>query len=157
MDELLARLQTDFPKIGFAASDIFSWSSRKQTVNYAVAPTDPVHAIWSLLHEMGHALLKHTTYQTDFELVKLEAAAWDKAARLGKKYGHVIDGDHIQDCIDTYRDWLHQRSTCPRCTITSLQKDMHTYCCYNCNTEWRVSRTRLCRPYRLLQKETALS
>ncbi len=157
MEKLLATLQKDFPHLTFAPAEIFSWSSRKQTVNYAVAPSDPVHAVWSLLHEMGHALLEHTTYQTDFELVKLEAAAWDKAARLGKKYGHLIDMDHIQDCLDTYRDWLHQRSTCPTCTITSLQKDMHTYSCYNCNTEWRVSRTRLCRPYRLLQKQTAAS
>jgi hypothetical protein len=153
VNRLLLRLQQDYPEVNFAVGDIFSWSSRKQTVSYPLEPNE--HAVWSLLHEMGHALLGHTTYQTDFELVKLEAAAWDKAAQLGKKYGHIIDVDHIQDCLDTYRDWLHQRSACPTCNITSLQRDMHTYCCYNCNTQWRVSRTRLCRPYRLLQKETA--
>ena len=157
MEKLLASLRRDFPDLAFAPSDIFSWSSRKQTVNYAKVPADPVHAVWSLLHEMGHALLNHTTYQTDFELVKMEAAAWDRAAALGKKYSHIIDVDHIQDCLDTYRDWLYQRSKCPRCTVTSLQKDMHTYSCYNCDTEWRVSRSKLCRPYRLLQKETATS
>ena len=155
MNKLLKTLQKDYPKINFEAGETFLWSSRKQTVHYPTTLGDSATAVWSLLHEMGHALLGHTTYQSDFELVKLEAAAWDKAARLGKKYGHVIDTDHIQDCIDTYREWLHQRSTCPKCLITSLQSDMHTYCCYNCNALWRVSRTKLCRPYRLLQKETA--
>lgn len=157
MQQLLKTLRTDYPKVKFAPGETFSWSSRKQTVHYPVDVTDSLNAIWSLLHEMGHALLGHTTYQSDFELVKLEAAAWDKAAKLGKKYGHKIDVDHIQDCLDTYRDWLHQRSACPTCTITSLQINMNTYCCYNCNTQWRVSRSKLCRPYRLLQKETALS
>lgn len=157
MQKLLKTLQKDFPQVTFAPGETFSWSSRKQTVNFPLIPPNAAHAAWSLLHEMGHALLGHTTYQSDFELVKLEAAAWDKAAELGKKYGHLIDVDHIQDCLDTYRDWLHQRSTCPKCLITSLQRDMHTYCCYNCNTQWRVSRSKLCRPYRLLQKETVLS
>lgn len=155
MKPLLTQLKRDFTQFNFVVGDTFSWSSRKRIINYPATPPDPGHAPWSLLHELGHALLGHTTYQTDFELLKLEAAAWDKAARLGKKYGHLIDPDHIQDCLDTYRDWLHQRSACPNCSITSLQRDMHTYCCYNCNTQWHVSRTRLCRPYRLLQKETA--
>lgn len=156
MEKLLKTLQQDHPQVQFATGDTFSWSSRKQTVHFPKEPADPATAIWSLLHEMGHALLDHTTYQSDFELVKLEAAAWNKAAELGKEYGHVIDIDHIQDCLDTYRDWLHQRSACPKCKTTSLQRNMHTYCCYNCNAEWRVSRSKLCRPYRLLQKETAL-
>ncbi|MEI7682934.1 MAG: hypothetical protein WCJ24_01380 [Candidatus Saccharibacteria bacterium] len=155
MDKLLKTLRKDFPKVIFATGETFSWSSRKQTVSFPALPADSTQSIWSLLHEMGHAMLGHTTYQSDFELVKLEAAAWNKAAQLGQKYGHSIDIDHIQDCLDTYRDWLHQRSACPKCTITSLQKDLHTYCCYNCNTQWRVSRSKLCRPYRLLQKETA--
>ncbi|MEO5627341.1 MAG: hypothetical protein ABIQ89_00430 [Candidatus Saccharimonadales bacterium] len=157
MKKLLKTLREDFPHVQFTPGETFSWSSRKQTICYPVVAAKTANAAWSLLHEMGHAVLNHTTYQSDFELVKLEAAAWDKAAELGQKYGHIIDVDHIQDCLDTYRDWLHQRSTCPQCLVTSLQRDMHTYCCYNCNTQWRVSRSKLCRPYRLLQKETALS
>jgi hypothetical protein len=155
MQKLLKTLQKDYPKVTFAPGETFSWSSRKQTIHYPQFAGESVTAIWSLLHEMGHALLEHHTYQSDFELVKLEAAAWDKAAQLGQKYGHTIDVDHIQDCLDTYREWLYQRSTCPKCLINSLQRDLHTYCCYNCNTQWRVSRSKLCRPYRLLQKETA--
>lgn len=155
MEKLLKTLQQDFPQVQFAPGETFSWSSRKQTVHFPAEVSDPLTAVWSLLHEMGHALLDHHTYQSDFDLVKLEAAAWDKAAELGKKYGQLIDGEHIQDCLDTYRDWLHQRSRCPKCSNISLQRDMNTYCCYNCNAEWRVSRSKLCRPYRLLQKQTA--
>lgn len=155
MRKLLAILKKDFPEVHFVPGELFSWSSRKQTITYPKMQPSAEHAAWSLLHELGHALLGHTTYQTDFELLKLEAAAWDAATKLGQRYQHQIDPNHIQDCLDTYRDWLYQRSACPQCRMTALQRDMHTYCCYNCNSEWRVSRTKLCRPYRLLQKETA--
>lgn len=157
MNHLLARLRKDFPELSFKGGEIFSWSPKDQTVMYALEIREEPSPIWSLLHEVGHALLEHQTYASDFELVKLEAAAWDKATKLADDYGHTIDVDHIQDCLDTYRDWLHQRSTCPTCHTTSLQRSMTIYCCYNCNTEWRVSRSKVCRPYRRLQTKIATS
>ncbi|MEO8785276.1 MAG: hypothetical protein ABI221_03140 [Candidatus Saccharimonadales bacterium] len=151
MDKLLSKLAKDFPHIKFVAGELFSWSPKEQTVIYASDVKDEGHPVWSLLHEVGHGLLKHHSYSTDFELVKLEAAAWQRATQLASHYSYQIDGEHIQDCLDTYRDWLHQRSTCPTCLTTSLQRDMTTYCCYNCNAEWRVTRAKICRPYRRLQ------
>lgn len=148
MNDLLAKLRHDWPNITFSVSDAFSWSPKQQRISYAA--DNQANGAWSLLHELGHALLQHKNYQTDFELVKLEAAAWAKAAQLGQKYGYQIDPDHIEDCLDTYRDWLHQRSACPTCRTTSLQSNMTTYCCYNCDSTWTVSRARLCRPYRRL-------
>lgn len=155
MDKLLTKLKNDFPGLVFAPGEIFSWSSKDQTVIYAQETSESSTPTWSLLHEVGHALLEHQSYASDFELVKLEAAAWEKATILAQDYGIIIDPEHIQDCLDTYRDWLHQRSACPTCKTTSLQRNMTIYCCYNCNTEWRVSRTRVCRPYRRLHTETA--
>lgn len=155
MDKLLSKLQRDFPAINFRAGEAFTWSPKDTTVVFVDEPINDTQAKWSLLHEVGHGLLEHQTYATDFELVRLEAAAWERAVTLARTYKIKIDQDHIQDCLDTYRDWLHQRSACPTCRTTCLQRSMTIYSCYNCNTEWRVSRSRLCRPYRRLQIETA--
>jgi len=148
MIDLLQRLTTDYPAISFKQGDTFYWSPETQTITYAVLSTQPEIAKWSLLHEMSHGILKHNTYESDFELMQLEVAAWQKARALARKYSVVMDAEHIQDCLDTYRDWLHRRSTCPTCSTVSIQKDPNTYECFNCHTSWNVSNSRFCRPYR---------
>jgi replication factor C subunit 3/5 len=67
------------------------------------------------------------------------------------KYDINIDDDHIQNCLDTYRNWLHLRSTCPECGIRTLQTDKYTYRCHNCHTIWKVTSERFCRPYRKIE------
>lgn len=106
---------------------------------------------WALLHEVSHALLGHQTYHTDVELLQLEVAAWARAEQLAADFDIHIEADHIQDCLDTYRDWLHGRSICPTCTTRSLQQSDHHYRCHNCHTSWRVSASRFCRPYRAVK------
>lgn len=148
MKTLISQLQKDYPKIEFEAGDRFIWSPERQIVVFKTTEAvDPV-AIWSLLHEVGHALLDHSIYESDFHLLKMEVKAWEKAKELGAKYNHQIDEDHIQDCLDTYRDWLYKRSSCPECLNCSLQIDNRTYSCFNCGASWHVSLSRLCRPYR---------
>lgn len=152
METLLSRLASDHPKIIFHPSNSFFWSPKKSQVYYDSEASDNPSNNWTLLHEVAHGLLKHTTYHNDFGLLQMEIAAWEKAQRLAKKYDIVIDNNHIEDCLDTYRDWLYQRSTCPRCTTTSLQIEDGQYSCFNCNEKWRVSSSRLCRTYRRKQK-----
>jgi predicted RNA-binding Zn-ribbon protein involved in translation (DUF1610 family) len=62
---------------------------------------------------------------------------------------HALNPDHIQDCLDTYRDWLHRRSRCPTCGMHVLQDKSNSYKCFNCGTSWQVSGRRFARPYRL--------
>lgn len=152
MKNLLDRLKADYPAISFIEGEAFFWSPKNQTVTYAQISTLPEVAKWSLLHEVSHGILGHTGYTSDFELVRLEVAAWQHASKLAKRYGIKIDPEHIQDCLDTYRDWLHRRSTCPTCGTVSLQADPKTYRCFNCKTTWRVSNSRFCRPYRKLAR-----
>ncbi len=105
--------------------------------------------MWSLLHETGHALLGHHSYKADFELLKLELAAWERARQIGQEVDVDIDENHIQDCLDTYRDWLYKRSICPSCGTKCLQQDDFThYSCFNCRAVWRVSASRFARSYR---------
>lgn len=152
MQKLLRKVRGDYPKITFRQSDKFCWSPKKSEVLYDTSDQNSPTSDWSLLHEVGHALLEHKTYSSDIELIEMEAAAWQKAQELGRNYGHKIDEDHIQDCLDTYRDWLHQRSACPRCNNRSLQQDNRHYKCFNCGQIWVVSASRFCRPYRLTKQ-----
>ena len=148
MDKLIVTLKNIIHDINFEKGTAFIWSPSTRTITYPAAPNSAV-AVWSLLHEAGHAALKHQDYQSDIELVLLETAAWDKAKKLARQVEVSIDDEHIQDCLDTYRDWLHQRSTCPRCGVVSLQIDSKQYQCHNCSCLWQVSAARFCRPYRL--------
>lgn len=153
MDTLILKLQKNFPALAFSQGARFAWSPDKNQVLYKQTANEGDElAIWSLLHEVGHAMLNHNVYNTDFELLRLEVAAWEQAQSLASTYGYNIAPDHIEDCLDTYRDWLYQRSTCPSCTSCSLQTDKKTYNCFNCDTTWQVSSSRLCRPYRKLAK-----
>lgn len=149
LSTLLDKFRTDYPDLSFGESTHFSWQSKYRHVSYRDAGVDTEHSCWALLHELGHALLGHANYRYDIELLQLEAAAWQKAHKLADKYGLKIKEDYIQDCLDTYRDWLHLRATCPSCYGRSLQTSERRYSCFNCQTEWQVSRSRLCRPYRL--------
>ncbi len=148
MNELLDKLAADYPTIAFVQGDSFFWSPKRHTVTYAPGSTQPEIAKWSLLHEVSHGILGHEDYRSDFELMQLEVAAWQYAKSLAKKYDVKIDPEHIQDCLDTYRDWLHGRAACPTCGTVSAQKDPGTYECFNCRTTWHVSNSRFCRPYR---------
>jgi hypothetical protein len=149
LSTLIPRIAADYPALEFVEGNRFSWHAGKKYISFKRAGPDGEHSMWALLHELGHALLSHTSYRYDIELLQLEASAWEKACDLATAYGIKIDDDYIQDCLDTYRDWLHMRATCPTCLSRSLQTSPQHYYCLNCHTEWSVTRSRLCRPYRL--------
>jgi hypothetical protein len=150
-DIFIDNLRKDYPGFKFKAGAQEHWSPKTKTVFF-----NPNKACYGVLHELAHAKLKHKTYQTDFELLKMESDAWGLAITIGKKYGIHISGEHIQNCLDTYRDWLHRRSTCPSCSTHVLQGDSSDYHCYNCQTSWHVSSGRFVRPYRkIIKKKTA--
>lgn len=135
---LVTRLEVDFPLITFAHGEQFKWSPKTQTVFYADGD------IPSLLHELSHAILGHNDYARDIELIALERAAWDKAVELAAVYGVKIDDNQVEDHLDTYRDWLHARSTCPNCTAIGFQIKKSTYQCPACTHRWRVNDARIC-------------
>ena len=121
MQKLISKLQAEFPKLRFVAAKQFYWSPESSEIFYNQGARGQ-QAIWSLLHETGHALLEHTSYQADFELIRLEVAAWERAQQLAEHLKMTIDENHVQDCLDTYRDWLYKRSICPTCTTKCLQQ-----------------------------------
>lgn len=149
--ELVELLCSKYPHICFSQGDAFCWSPETKEVMYK-QDLGQQSALWSLLHETGHALLDHRTYRTDLELLAMEVEAWEKAKELATEVGATIDEDHVQDCLDTYRDWVYKRSICPTCGTKSLQQGATPlYRCFNCHTTWKVSDSRFCRAYRTTQ------
>ena len=145
MDHLVHSLQADYPQFVFLQSKTACWSPRDKHIHYT---THGPHSKAKLLHELAHALLGHTTYQSDLDLLRKEIEAWEQAQILAERYEAAIDPEHAQDCLDTYRDWVHKRSTCPTCHMNGLQSDVRSYRCLNCGHTWEVSSSRFCRPYR---------
>ena len=154
MVKLINKLSKDFPDIRFIRGTTFMWSPSKNAVYYQEQGISRSTGIWTLLHELGHALNKHKKYSYDIELIEMEAEAWQTAQNLSSKYNQQINYNHIQNCLDTYRDWVHLRSTCPMCDSVCAQNTKTEYSCHNCGHRWMVSSVKFCRPYRLSLNST---
>lgn len=143
LSSLISRLKKDYPHLVFTPAEEFRWSPTEQTVYIASYSLDsPAFC----LHEVSHALLGHEKYQHDIDLLKFERDAWAFASNtLGPRYGITITDEVIQDNLDTYRDWLHARSTCPHCSATGIQQKSQQYHCVACGQTWKVNEARLCR------------
>lgn len=146
ISSLVNTLQADFSQFQFIEGDISHWSHTKNTIFYA---TNDPHIEWVLLHELGHACLHHADYQRDIELLAMERDAWHHATTvLAPAYDLVIDPDFIEDHLDTYRDWLHAKSTCPCCTLTGVEVQKQQYRCLGCQHTWKTNEGTQTRVYR---------
>lgn len=149
-DELLTAVAADFPAIVFVESDDFAWMPNRSTIRYNATSPNATH---HLLHELAHSALGHATHQRDGELLSMEREAWHYAAvTLAPRYGISLSMDDavVQDALDTYRLWLHQRSCCPSCDAVGLQSSKQTYRCLLCARTWRVNDAKTCRLRRTL-------
>ena len=143
---LLSKVRAAYPNLNFTDGEAFQWSPHEKTIYYH--PDGPA---FDLIHELAHALLGHTSYTKDIQLLEMERDAWARAITIAAQYDITVTEDYIQDALDTYRDWLHARSTCPECNATGLQSKKSLYRCLVCSTEWRVNDARVCalRRYKL--------
>jgi hypothetical protein len=134
-------MQLDYPAYTFIEGADFHWQPTTKTIHF-VSGGDPAF----LLHELAHAILDHTTYQQDIALIDIERDAWQLArTSLASKYLVLVSEATIEDALDTYRDWLHTRSSCPTCHATGVQTASHHYHCLVCNSDWRVNGALSCR------------
>ncbi len=160
LDGFLERLRRDYPELKFRLGKKFMFRPPR-TIYYespprtALKPEQNSHASISapaldqntvfdtlnseqnsyylqLLHEVGHAVLGHRDFGGDLERVRMERAAWEQARQLCAKYDVYYDADFVESELDTYRDWLHQRSVCKSCGQTRYQAEDRTYHCPFC-------------------------
>lgn len=137
ISSLIAKLAASYPEITFSTGEYAYWSTSQKTVFYC--PHEP-HAAWVILHETAHSLLDHQDYSRDIELLRLEQEAWSYATTLlAPRFGITIDPEFIETQLDTYRDWLHSKSTCPACQSNGLEQAKHHYTCLHCQTSWHTN------------------
>lgn len=146
----LTKITADHPNLRFTSGDTFYWSPHQHEVTYQENDPDGLE---HLLHEVSHAALKHTKYDSDLALIQMERSAWHFAkTTLAKKYKVSITDELIQDDLDTYRDWLHARSTCPHCSSNGVQTEKQTYQCLICQQTWTVNQALHCQLKRYKNK-----
>ena len=137
----LKLIKNNYPQFNFVSSDDFVWSPNNKTIYYDAKDN---HFIELLLHELSHAILGHSSYNRDIQLVAMERQAWEQATRLALDYKITIKESFIESTLDSYRDWIHDRSTCPKCNATGMQTEKNKYKCPNCDYGWRVNEARTC-------------
>ena len=124
----LARIKSDFPEFKFIDGARFSFRPPRTIV---VGPEENSDSLL-LLHELGHALCGHRDFDTGVRRVKMEREAWDKARELAEIYGVLINDNAVECELDTYREWLHKKSRCPRCGLTRFQTPDGEFHCPRC-------------------------
>lgn len=135
--KLIKRLREDFPDILFESGKDNLWLPDERKIIFCSG--DDI----GLLHELGHALCNHFEFSQDIELIHAERDAWDKAIELGERYEINIDKKRVESALDWYRDWLHNRSLCPKCSQNGVQdQDNLDYFCINCDTKWQANDAR---------------
>ena len=144
MHDLANTIMQDYSGLTFSEGDAFHWSPETQVISVEKDKFDQNSGIWSLLHEIGHSLLKHRIYRDDLELMMMEVEAWMKAREIAKKYNIDIDEKHIEACLEGYRQWLHERSRCIECQSHCFQLNRTTYKCHNCQIKWKVPTSVIC-------------
>lgn len=133
VDKFIERLRQDFPELRFRAGKRFKYQFPGM-VQYERPETAELNTEFGLqvLHEVGHARLEHKNFSTDPERLKMEREAWEEARRLCGRYNIIYDEELVEGKMDTYRDWLHQRSKCRKCGLTQYQTRDGEYHCPNC-------------------------
>jgi hypothetical protein len=138
-NSLIQRIQSDHPDLIFVDDEVFY---HEPPLTIHLGPETDHRGLY-ILHELGHALLHHRDYRLDIDLLQMETLAWVEAKRLANLYGIKYNQDFAEERLDTYRDWLHARSTCPICNMNGYQvkSPQREYHCPNCLSSWRVPHT----------------
>ena len=150
----LAKIKSDYPELNLKKGKRFAFRPPhtitytdsltslekpilKTASSHAASDTDvnfSKNALCLLfLHELGHFLIKKNTFKTEIGRLKIEVLAWEKAKSLCPRYQVKIDEDLIERELDTYRDWLHTKSTCRNCGLTRFETPDGVFHCPRCD------------------------
>lgn len=146
ISSLYKHITADFPELTFGeeAAD-FRWIPSESVIIHP--PISSPAELYQLLHEIGHAMLHHQAYQTDVSLITMEREAWSYAVdMLAPRYDLplTMSDPIIEQSLDSYRSWLHARSSCPRCSAIGIEQSPSHYRCLSCQQTWRVNEARTC-------------
>ncbi len=137
--EFLLELSAEYQGFSFILSNRFKYKPKKSIyIDENCSLTMPYFALLTL-HELGHALCKHGDYNTSVERLRIESEAWECAREVilthqnwKKQYRITYDEEFVEKMLDSYRDWLHQKTLCKDCGLTRYQTKDGNYHCPNC-------------------------
>lgn len=124
----LTKLQEDYPQFKFRKGKKFAF----RPPSTILIGDEEEHDSLLLLHELSHALCGHRDFDTEIRRLKMEVEAWEKARELAATYEIEFDEEMMEAELDTYRDWLHKKSRCPKCGLTRFQTPDGEYHCPRC-------------------------
>ena len=130
MEKIIEKIRHQYPNLKLIHGKRFAFRPPNTII---IGPPEP-HDDLLLLHELGHALLKKNNYITDIERLKIESEAWDKARILAQTFNVPFDQYFAEKELNSYRDWLHQKSLCKKCHLTRYQTEDGEYHCPYCNS-----------------------
>ena len=137
--DFIEELKKEFGQFNFIPGKRFKFKPPKSIFFEEKTAYPLQHFALLTLHELGHALSNHKDYNIDVKRLKIESEAWQRAKMLIKthenwqKYGVFWDEDFAENELDSYRDWLHQKSKCKTCGLTMYQTSDKKYHCPNCD------------------------
>lgn len=137
---LITHLETAYPQFTFRCREKrfkFRYPDQIFLENPEIPACPPAIFALQTLHELGHALCKHKNYDTDVSRLKIEREAWEAAKKAYLDLPKTLktftfDEDFVEDSLDTYRDWLHNRSKCKNCGLTRYQTPDGLWHCPRC-------------------------
>ena len=127
---LTEKLKKDYPDLRFKEGRKFAFRPPRTIF---IGPEEP-GAELLLLHEVGHAISGHRDFDVDVKRLKMEVEAWEKARDLANNYGVEFSEEVMETELDSYRDWLHQKSRCPACGLTRFETPDGQYHCPRCES-----------------------
>ncbi|MCL2095150.1 ImmA/IrrE family metallo-endopeptidase [Candidatus Saccharibacteria bacterium] len=123
-----ALIISSFPSLKFKEGRP-RYSPKSRTIYYRSSDSPLL-----LLHEIAHAELEHKNFYLDIERLAMERDAWEYVRRiLAPRFNLDFDEALAETDLDSYRDWLHARSRCPKCDQNRYQDQVTaTYHCPFC-------------------------
>ncbi len=134
----LLELKDEYPEFSWRLGGRFKYKPEKTIFIDGIEPIPMPYFALLTLHELGHALSHHIDYKTDVERLRIESEAWQRAKHeleahsKWQAYGIEYDEDFVEGELDSYRDWLHQKSKCKKCGLTRYQTVDGIYHCPGC-------------------------
>ena len=128
--EFVEELKRDYAGFRYRMGRKFTFRPPRTVV---LGPPEPFLELL-VLHEVSHGICGHKDFRMDVMRLKMEVQAWEKAKELASQYSIEVNEELIQEELDTYREWLHQKSRCPQCGLTRYQTMDSLYHCPRCES-----------------------
>ena len=131
--ELLSLLKESYKDLTFKEGPRFLFRPKK-TIFYIEANEN---FRFLLLHELAHALLGHFSFDRSLERLEIERDAWEKTRELCELHEVPFDDNLAEAELNTYRDWVHQKTLCKACGLTCLEISSESLYCPFCQKTYK--------------------